>query len=319
MFFLQQWNYKQYLDKLFLTYFRSVQSNSFFIKNPLVLQNLKQKKVVRRMSLWPPLRRICTKSVRAGVTLEAALVIPIFIFFVLNMFSVMEMLRLYGSMAFALNQVGGNVSLYGHVYEQNYEQWDMGVIGDVAFTYLYFKDELLRTMGKEYVNSSPLVNGENGLFFTKARIMEDDLVEVVVTYEMEIPFPIGAVKEIRTYNRYYGRAWTGYELKESEEEIVYVTETGTVYHTFADCSYLKLMIYKVDISEVGKQLNKEGVSFGLCELCGKGQSDVVWITKSGEKYHLSENCAAIKRTIYKVSLNEAKKKELERCSRCGDR
>lgn len=319
MFFLQQRNYKQYLDKLFLTHFRSVLHNSFFAKIPLVLKMTKQKKVVRRMSLRSLLYDMWSRQVKAGITLESALVLPIFIFFVINMFSVMEMLRLYGNVAYALNKVGGDVALYGYVYEENYEQWDMGIVGDVAFTYLYFKNELLETLGKEYIKNSPLVNGENGFLFTKARIMEDNLVEIIVTYEMKIPFPIGTVEKIRTYNSYCGRAWTGYELEEVKEQLVYITKTGTVYHTHADCSYLKLTIYKMGISEIENRMNEEGVPYSPCGICGEKQNDVVWITKSGEKYHLSENCAGINRTIYEVSVGKAEERGLEKCSRCEDR
>lgn len=319
MFFLQQRNYKQHYDKLFLTHFRSVLYNSFFTKIPLVLTKIKQKNVVRRMSLRSPLHGIWYKSVTAGVTLEAALVLPIFVFFILNIFSVMEMLRLYGNVAYALNKVGGDVALYGHIYGEDDKQWDMGIVGDIAFTYLYFKNELLGVLGEEYIEKSPLVNGENGLFFTKARIMEDNLVEIEVTYEMEMPFPIGAAGKVRTYNTYCGRAWTGYELENTKEEMVYVSKTGTVYHTHADCSYLKIVIYKVGVSEAETLTNYEGFLYSPCEICGNGKGNVAWITKSGDKYHMSENCTAIRRTVYEMSLEKAKEKGLEKCSRCESR
>lgn len=322
MFFLQQRNYKQYLGKQFLTHFRSVQHNSFFCsaKTPLVLsKKIMIKNVVRRMSLWPLPHKLAGMAVKAGVTLEAALVLPIFIFFILNMFSVMEMLRLYGNMAFALNTVGGKVSLYGHAYEWVDKEWEPDLLGDVAFTYLYFKEEMLEILGEDYVEESPLANGKDGLAFLKCHIMENDLVEIIVTYGMEVPFAMGKSGEVRVFHCYQGRAWTGYNVAETDENCVYITENGAVYHSFEDCSYLKLMIRKVDVSEIEKLKNKEGTLYSICELCEEKQGKEVWVTETGEKYHTSEMCSGIKRTVYKVSTDVAKEKGYKLCSRCRDR
>lgn len=322
MFFLQQRNYKQHLDKQFLTHFRSVLYNSFFCsaKTPLVLSiKMILQNVVRRMSLWPSPHKLPGTAVKAGITLEAALVLPAFIFFILNMFSVMEMLRLYGNMAFALNQVGGEIALYGYAYEKADRNWDTGIVGDVAFSYLYVKEEIVETLGEDYIENSPLVNGEEGILFAKSQILEDNLVELVVFYEMETPFAMGATGEIRTYNSYQGRAWTGYEVEGTNEEWVYIAENGEVYHVYEDCSYLELDIWKVDISAIKKLTNKEGDLYTRCELCGGSQSNVVWITGTGARYHTSEECLGIKRTVYKVPADEVDETNYKMCSRCRDR
>lgn len=320
MFFLQRRNYKQYLDKQFLTHFRSVLYNSFFAKIPLVLsKKFTLKKVVRRTSLRSLPDGMRNRKLKAAVTLEAALVLPVFIFFILNMFSVMEMLRLYGNMAFALNEVGGNVSLYGYVYGWSDEERQSGIIEDVAFTYLYIRNEMLEVLGEEYVEHSPLVGGTDGILFSKAEIMENECIELVTVYEMKVPFLTEAVGKIRTYNSYYCRAWTGYDVSETGELSVYVTENGEVYHTNAECSHLNLTVRKVDRSVLAEFRNEEGVRYTLCELCDAVWSDVVWVTESGVRYHTSEDCAGIKRTVYEITLDTAKEKGYRLCARCGAR
>lgn len=318
MFFLQQRNYKQYFDKLFLTHFRSVLYNSFFMKTPLVLlKHFTLKTVVRRTSLRSLPDDMRNIKLKAGVTLEAALVLPVFIFFVLNMFSVMEMLRLYGNMAFALNEVGGKVSLYGYVYEWADEEKNSGIVEDVAFTYLYIRNEMTEILGEEYIEDSPLVGGLSGILFYKTRIMENENIDLVTVYEMKVPFLTDAVGKIRTYNSYYSRAWTGYDVSKSDESCVYITESGEVYHIDAECSHLNLTVKKVDRSALAEFRNEAGMRYTLCELCDAVWSDVVWVTESGERYHTSEECAGIKRTVYEVLMNTAKEKGYRLCARCG--
>ena len=47
-------------------------------------------------------------------------------------------------------------------------------------------------------------------------------------------------------NRYYGRAWTGYDVEKrmngenGEDPIVYIAENGAVYHIARNCAYLIL-------------------------------------------------------------------------------
>ncbi len=319
MFFLQQRNYTQISDKKFLTHFKSVLSDFLFLseKDPLVLlKECMLKKVVRRMSLrfLPKNERF---QVNAGMTLEAALVLPIFLFFILNMFSVMEMLRLYGNVAWAMNTVGGKVSLYGYLQEEPETDVDLGMLGDVAFTYLYFKGEMLDVLGEDYVNSSPMAGGTEGIWFSKSKIMEEDLLEIVAVYEMEVPFKLGPLGKVRVYNSYKSRAWTGYDVAQGKQ--VYIMETGEVYHLSAECPYVDLSIQKVSFNLVRELKNRSGKYYKSCELCGEKPGNAAWITDYGERYHKQQDCSGIKRTAHQMSEEEAKKQGYGLCSKCRER
>lgn len=311
MFFLQRKNHKQQSDKQYLTRFISVLNNSFFeiVKTPLVLirKNIVND-VVRRMSLQ--------SLTKASITLEAAMVLPVFLFFFLNLLSAIEMLRLYGNMAFALNMAGGDICLYGYGWED--DTMNAGVLGDTAFSYLYFREKIVDVLGEDYIDQSPLVNGKEGILFTKAKIGEGEWIELEITYEMKMPFEIIGLEKIRVYNTYLGRIWTGYEVSQTDKVWVFVTENGTVYHTKEKCSHLAIYVSKTNMEQVKQLQNKKGNYYAPCELCGKIEGNEVWITETGEKYHKTKDCSGLKRTIYKITLEEAEQKGYASCSRCKE-
>lgn len=51
-------------------------------------------------------------------------------------------------------------------------------------------------------------------------------------------------------NRYYGHMWNGYEIPEPEdEEYIYITENGRVYHTNRECTHIRLSVRVVEATE----------------------------------------------------------------------
>jgi len=113
------------------------------------------------------------------------------------------------------------------------------------------------------------------------------------------------------------KTWTGYEKSgfgTSEDETVYVTATGMVYHRDYHCTYLDLSIHMVSKEELEGLRNDSGGKYYPCEHCGGGWGGV-YITDSGDRYHGSLSCSALKRTVYAVPLSEAAGKGA--CSKCG--
>lgn len=90
-----------------------------------------------------------------------------------------------------------------------------------------------------------------------------------------------------------------------EEEYVYVTEHGQVYHTNPACSHIQLSI--VPYSQVQKGTKKP------CHWCGRGSPS--YVALSGDCWHGDLNCSSITRTI------EVKKKSeiggVRLCTRCA--
>lgn len=115
--------------------------------------------------------------------------------------------------------------------------------------------------------------------------------------------------------------WTGYrgdgESQSGEGEMVYITQTGSVYHLDAGCSYLALSIENVSLRELGVRRNESGGKYTPCEKCirdGNALSSV-YITGSGDKYHSQITCSGLKRTVRMVEKSQLSGWRV--CSRCG--
>lgn len=103
----------------------------------------------------------------------------------------------------------------------------------------------------------------------------------------------------------------------SAERLVYVTEYGTVYHTTSRCPHLSLSISAVQADHLAEYRNSSGHIYYGCEHCAgiSGASDIVYITKYGDRWHTSLSCPKLKRSISLVPLSEAA--GLPECSKCA--
>lgn len=159
-----------------------------------------------------------------------------------------------------------------------------------------------------------------------AYVLNDSGPEEVTLPDVYSYKPVGgliSLPKVWMYNLVTVHAWTGnsYESKESEttemEEMVYVTETGSVYHTDLGCSYLNVSVTQVSGSTVEYLKNDYGNHYGACATCcqGKNPAAVVYVTEKGSSYHNLETCSALKRTVRMVkhSCTEG----MTACSRCG--
>ena len=99
-----------------------------------------------------------------------------------------------------------------------------------------------------------------------------------------------------------------------EDETVYVTETGLVYHKDYHCTYLDLSIRMVQGKEISGLRNESGGRYYACEHCGGKGGGSAYITDYGDRYHSSLSCSSLKRTVYAVPLSEVIGKGA--CSKC---
>lgn len=137
--------------------------------------------------------------------------------------------------------------------------------------------------------------------------------------------PIGGIMplpKIWMYNTIKVHAWTGvaYEAVPGEEHVekmVYVTESGNVYHRSLSCSYLNLSVTEIPGNAVKSRRNKYGEKYAACEICSRNEkpAGMVYITEKGNRYHNLESCSGLKRTVRLIKESEAS--ELGVCSRCG--
>ena len=157
---------------------------------------------------------------KASMTVEAALLVPLFLIFFLQLMSAVEMIRLHGNIQAALWENGRLLVLaeYARLYEPGEEveaeQTGDNVVlqlGKTVLTGLGYKMLLERELGTEYLDHSPLTYGADGLHLGESSL-QGDLIDIQVTYQVSPFGKLPGIKSFRMANRYYARAWTGYDV-----------------------------------------------------------------------------------------------------------
>ena len=268
-----------------------------------------------------------TSGWHAGMTVEAAIVLPCFLFFFLNLLGIIEVYRLHSTLLAALRETGRELSVYAYAYKAvTKEEEDEGLealLENIAFSYLYVKGRVESLAGEEYLDTSPLSEGKESIRYTDSSILQQgDIIDLVASYQVS-PF-IGVVgfSPARFYCRYYGRAWTGYEVAPegeeggSREEYVYVAENAEVFHLSRECTHIRLSISECEAPDLETLRNESGSKYTPCELCVSFPDGRFYIARTGDRYHRDLNCSGLKRTITVMLRGEAEKK-YRICSRCG--
>lgn len=288
---------------------------------------------------------LCRLRLPAGMALEAAFAVPLFLFFMVNMIYVVEIIRLQDRINSAVHQAGNQVAEYAYYYRYGLregisaeESESAGGIAGAAASYAvsqtYVRNTVAEIAGREYLDRSPLKGGSGGISYLRSAILSgtggsEDIVSINADYRAGPLIPWLGYPEIALQSRYYGHAFTGYtpgsgangeSHEEAEDETVYVTETGSVYHRSRECSYLQLSVTAVSRDSVRSCRNNDGAKYYPCEICrpdaGGAAAGTVLITDDGNRYHCSRECSGLKRTIRALPLKEAQQYYAP-CSRCG--
>lgn len=159
--------------------------------------------------------------------------------------------------------------------------------------------------------------GCGGVSLLSSSVSENE-IELVAVYQIRMPVNLPIPYRFRIVQRSCSRKWTGWKCGEDTQDTwVYITETGTVYHTTTSCTHLELSIQSVSYADVSSYRSSGGRKYGACPLCASPDKvyDRVYITNYGSCYHANLNCSGIKRTIYQVRLSEVEGRRA--CSKCG--
>lgn len=145
-------------------------------------------------------------------------------------------------------------------------------------------------------------------------------IELPAVYTYQAPVSFVRIPTLVMTNHVKVHPWTGYHPGEGggseQEEMVYITETGGVYHTSTACSYVDLSIRQEPGLSIESLRNKSGAKYHACERCAYQQepASVVYVTDYGTRYHNLANCSGLKRSIRLVKKSEVS--NLRQCSRC---
>ncbi len=246
--------------------------------------------------------------VKGSMTVEAALLLPMVMFFLLQIMGFVEMLRLHGKLSFALWECGSQLTVYAAMPGELEEN-----VPDIAVSYLYVGNRVKALLGKDYLDNSPIVQGSRGLSYL-ASDYEEDCIDIGVTYQVKPGLTLFPFPYMRMVNRYYGRAWTGFDLSE-ETRYVYVTLYGEVWHAVAQCPYIYITVQETSRKDIKKLRNVSGEKYSACELCGEDESaEMVYYTEQGNRYHKTKECSSLNRYISAILWQETL--PYRPCSKC---
>lgn len=259
---------------------------------------------------------------RGSMTLEAAFALPFFLFAVLNILFAVNIIGTQSRISAALHQVGNKMAFAGYAYENTVGGALPEGLASVALSSGYARAQVIAGVGSGYLADSCVKGGASGLSFLGSSVMEEgDIIDLRVSYYVKPFVELLGFKGFLMSQRYYAKAWTGYDASDSvsdmkaDDPMVFITETGTVYHLNRDCTYLNPTVEAVSVGAVKNQRNASGAKYAPCGLCGAFSEDEVYITHYGSSYHSQLNCPGLKRTIYTVPLSEVGGRG--RCSKCG--
>ena len=245
-----------------------------------------------------------------SLTIESALVIPVFIFFVsviLYFFIMLSVdMEIYRSMNNTFRDIG---------YAKVLLAPESGVEGRD----LIIKTGIAANLSKEMKNNDLIKKITKGLDVSESEYDKDTgILNMVVDYKYSLPFVFGDVGVIRRKQKLKCKLFVGecIEKDEVDDPYVYVTKTGSVYHTNINCSYLKLGIKEATFADLVSLRNKWGEIYKPCEKCYKDECEKVYITEDGNRYHSSLLCSSLTRDVQVKRLSEVS--GMKECSRCAE-
>lgn len=243
---------------------------------------------------------------KASVTVEAALALPIFFLAVICLIYLLEITAIQTSIKAGTHSAAKTAAK---------EMYVMPILNSVKL-----QSDIVQAIGSDRLERSIVEGGSSGIHCLESYASPDTgEMHIVVRYRVKLPIPQFAVPAVPYKEKFVMKAWTGYqkeELGDDENETVYITDTGTVYHRDYQCTYLQLSIHLVPVSSLSSLRNDSGGKYYACARCTSGNlAGAVYITDTGDNYHTDIGCSGLKRTIYAVPLSEVGGKGA--CSRCG--
>lgn len=280
------------------------------------------------------------REARASYTVEAAVVMPIFLFVCACVLIFFRVLTVEWGVSVALNETAREMALYrgADTAEEIAEHREAGGVRNAAAvsvpesageeTEHAGKKDARLTATAAALTHTRIVAEDTPLSFVRfgiagldysASAVDGKNVDIAVSYRVPLPVRFFGLGDIRITQHAKAHRWVGFDPREGkgqDGETVYVTEHGVAYHRDLGCSYLNPSIRPVAHASVDDKRNASGHKYYPCPLCG-GTATTVYITTYGENYHSDIGCSGLKRTIRSTTQKEAEAEGYHACGKCG--
>lgn len=257
--------------------------------------------------LSPHKERAVLSALKGSITVEAAMVLPIFIFVIISIVALLLLFLFHNALQIDMDNTARELSVIQTGLKEHERIADVYSIGRI----------LSEKTGK-VAGVCGIYGGRYGINFTGSDLASESGIKTIrAEYMWKSPQKYFCFEQKSCYI-----AWTGKSLVDNTEEnndemTVYMTENGTVYHTDKNCTYLTREIKRVNIKDVSNYRNLGGGKYYPCEKCEAShcEGNEVYITVYGTRYHKDRECNVLKRYIKELKISEIK--GIRKCKKCG--
>lgn len=240
-----------------------------------------------------------------SLTLEAALVTPLLLFFV---FVFLHLFLLLGAQL----QVSAALQHTARSMAASYidEEKPGTVEGYLRARRLFWKymeqQELLSDLYRKNRSEVSFIGSD----------FSGDFIKLHAAYEIKLPVFWSKWGKLPVKQQVVCKKWTGASLSsdgDGDGTYVYITPYGNAYHSSAECKTLKLSIRSVSRAEISSLRSADGSIYYPCHCAGTSLQNV-YITDYGTEYHGNIACSGLKRTVYRILKSQVGNRHP--CMRC---
>lgn len=241
-----------------------------------------------------------------AVTVEACLVIPLFLFFFLSMASIIMIFFCDAHIHQSLSDTGQVISRQCYknqiIANESISNISDGIVLNTQF---------LKFLGNDFFVERVVLGGRHGITLS---LTEDNknpkIFYLKADYVIKVHVPILGTLKRKGQAIVKQKGFVGYTKGEEEiDPYVYVTPNQAVYHCSRSCTHLSLSVREV--SDANRSLYKP------CRFCryAENNSGTIYVTRTSNLYHESRGCSGLKRSVTRVKKSMVA--GLPPCGRCG--
>ena len=275
-------------------------------------------------------KRAYSTFFKCSMSIEAALALPIFVFAVCILIYPLKIIdaeiryqveleKLTGNLSFsdylektASDLIGENISEYSDMISEVITAADVISAADTEILGIPIPTEI----------TLPSEEGE------MIRISAGSYVSFPFSEMLNVDgFFVGFISQRRAWTGRTGGAGSAYgetgsndETDAQEDDIpVWVAENSSVsgrYHLSPECHYISNTVTAVPASSISSLRSADGKKYRPCSSCHPGTDGTVFIFRSGNSYHATEDCKAIQSYVTEITKTEAEERGLSPCAYC---
>ncbi len=260
---------------------------------------------------------------KGSLTLEAAIVFPIYILFLISIIYILNILALQNSLQMSMEETSRSISSSAYISEKICYMKEKGITTNLTYSVLntaLIKQLFLNDELKNLSDNSYIVNGSNGISFQSTYTNTNThIVDFNITYNVSIPFLPDNIFKIRINQRCRFRTFSGEDISDKSGEYtpyVYTASNAGVYHSSPYCSYLS-KYYTILPSSSFDNMGDSNNKYSACSHCARNvpMASNVFNCPGSMVYHNSIDCFYLNANVHKVTL-ESVEDFLSLCSRC---